>query len=180
MLYDFKSSSSKRGTKPVKILILIPVSLGVFFLALAVRFLPEIPISSPSLFDQQKKEVLKNPFRPEPHFQLAQLYLENDNLEGAKKELLLALNLYPDYQKAKDLEKEIANQEKEPQRIKAKIQEWESILEEKPGYRDAYLQIAILNWQIYEETEAREAVNKALELDPNFEAGKEFKKLLGE
>lgn len=180
MLYDFKSSSSKRGTKSVKILTLISVSLGVFFLVLAVRFLPEIPTSNPSLFDQQKKEVLKNPFRPEPHFQLAQLYLENNNLESAKKELLLALNLDPDYQKAKDLEKEIENQEKGPQRIKAEIQEWEKVLEEKPDYRDAYLQIAVLNWQIYKETEAREAVNKALELDPNFEAGKKFKKFLAE
>lgn len=178
MLYDFKQTSRQKRGWPAKTSWLFPFLLTTSFLILFIPTLKETILSPCSHFDQLKREVLEHPCRPQAHLRLAQFYFQTNNLEGAKKELDLVLSLNPNCQEAKDLGVQIKDQEGEPERIKAKIQDWEKILAEKPGYRDAHFQIAVLSWQIYQEEEAREATDKALELDPNFKAAKNFKRLL--
>jgi len=180
MLYDFKTLSKKRAIKFPKVGQILSVSAFALFSILLINVLRRIEISSPSSFALSKKEVLKHPNNPEVHLHLAQLYQEKNDLENAKKELILALSLDPNYQEAKNLLEKIRNIEEEPEKIKEEIKKWEEVLKEKPGHRDIYFQIAVLNWQIYQNQEALEAVNKALELDPNFEPAKNFKKLLSQ
>ena len=180
MLYDFKGLSRKGKLKLPKLeraLLVFPLFL---FFVLLIPNLNQEKISLSSDVSQIKKEILQNPNRPEVHLKLAQLYQDKNDLENAKKELFLALSLNPDFQEAKKVLEKIRNLEEEPEKIKDEIKNWEEILKEKPGHRDIYFRIAILNWQIYREKEALEAVNKALELDPNFEPAKNFKKLLSE
>lgn len=178
MLYDFKTLSKKRVLKFPKTSGVLLVPALVLSLILLINALRQIETPSSLNFSQIRKEVLKNPNSPKLHLRFAQLYQEKNDLENAKKELFLALNLNPDFQEAKDLLEKIRNLEEEPEKIKEEIKNWGEILKEKPGHRDIYFQIAVLNWQIYQEKEALEAVNKALELDPNFEPAKNFKKLL--
>lgn len=178
MLYDFKQTSQQKRGWSAKITRFFPFFLTISLLTLFIPTLKEAILSRRSNFDQLKREVLEHPRDPQVHLQLAQFHFQTNNLEGAKKELALAFNLDPNSQETKDSEAQIKNREEEPERIKAKIQDWEKILEEKPSYRDAFFQIAVLNWRIYQEKKAGEAIDKALELDPNFEAGKNFKRTI--
>lgn len=178
MLYDFKGLSKKKGVKLPRIGIILLTFTFAFFLIFLTSKLKWPEVSTPSNFPQTQKEVLKHPKNPKAHFQLARVYQEKNDFENAKKEIMLALSLNPDYPEAENLLGQIQNIEEEPGKIKEEIKRWERILEERPGYRDIYFQTAILNWQIYQNQEALEAVNKALELDPNFEPAKDFKKLL--
>lgn len=60
----------------------------------------------------------------------------------------------------------------EKKKIEAEINQWEEVLVNYPGYRDAYLKLAALYWQIHQQEPAREHFQKAKELDPNNEAVK--------
>ena len=172
MLYDFKDLSKKKAIKFPKI--------SIFIFVLLLTFIRLTKTPAPPNFVLIKKEVLKHPNSPEVHLQLARLYQERNDFQNAKKELMLALSFNPSYQEAKNLLEKIRKIEEEPEKIKEEIKKWEEVLKEKPGHRDIYLKIAVLNWQIYQNQEALEAVNKALELDPNFEQAKNFKQLLSQ
>lgn len=154
-------------------------------LPVAKRFLP------PDFFtlEQAKLAVLVSPGDISAHLFLAQEYLKRGYLEGVERELLLAQELT---EKAPETTssgvlgatlspiKILAKIKNEPQRIKNEISFWEKIVNEKPSYRDAYLQLAILNYQIYETEKVREYLKKAIELDPNYKPARELEKILGD
>lgn len=62
--------------------------------------------------------------------------------------------------------------------LMAAAQEWEETKQKFPGYRDAYFALAVLYYQLGEREKARENLDRALEIDPNFEGGREMEKLL--
>ncbi len=66
----------------------------------------------------------------------------------------------------------------DPEDIKELIKAWEEIIENKPQYRDAYLQLAILNYKINKKGKAQDNLNKALEIDPNFELTKKLEEII--
>jgi len=80
-----------------------------------------------------------------------------------------------------DLDKDIKEQqktEKERQEITSKIQYWQGIVDKYKDYRDAYFQLAILEYRLRDFDRAKFYLKKTLELDPNFEKGREFEKIL--
>ena len=122
------------------------------------------------------------------HLLLAQEYLGQGNMPAVERELILSqdlsslptthnpspsvlgLTLSP----LKILEK-IKN---EPQKIREEISFWEKVVAQKPDFRDAYLQLALLNYQIYNLDKAKEYLQEAKKIDPNFKATKELEKIL--
>ena len=64
------------------------------------------------------------------------------------------------------------------QELQNKIYFWQSIANEYDGYKDAYFQIAVLEYRLGNLQEAKQANNKALLLDPNFEEAKKLDRLL--
>lgn len=58
------------------------------------------------------------------------------------------------------------------------VYRWEQILAERPDYRDGWLQLASLYYQQGNKQKAREAVNKAKNLDPANENVLAFEKFL--
>lgn len=84
---------------------------------------------------------------------------------------LISLDIYANFNKQKELTNEKF-------RILKEVSFWENEVITKPGYRDAYMKLAVLNFQMKNFTEARVNLEKALELDPNFEKGRELEKLL--
>jgi hypothetical protein len=64
------------------------------------------------------------------------------------------------------------------QELKAKINFWQSIAEKYEGYKDAYFQIAVLEYRLGDLNGAKQANIKALLLDPNFEDAKKLDSLL--
>lgn len=176
------AKSLKLGTK-----IIIGAVLAGF---LATGLLPVLPADFFS-FERAKTTVMLYPNDQSAHLFLAQEYLKRGNPEAVERELLLAANLsslrpssifhLPSSSvlgASLSPLKILARIKNEPQRIRKEISFWEKVIEEKPDYRDAYLQLAILNYQLYENKKAQEYFRQATELDPNFEVSKELEKKL--
>ena len=58
--------------------------------------------------------------------------------------------------------------------------EWEQLLVEKPGFRDGWLQLSSLYAKMSNVEKAKQAFNRAKEIDPNFEVLSSLEKLLEE
>lgn len=59
-------------------------------------------------------------------------------------------------------------QSKEKAIILSQIRTWESITEKFQGYKDGYLQLAVLEYRLGDFTKAKIFLDKALYLDPNY------------
>jgi len=55
------------------------------------------------------------------------------------------------------------------QNLQSQINFWQSVWQKYPGYKDAYFQAAILEYQLSDFQKAQDYNQKALMLDPNFE-----------
>ncbi len=64
------------------------------------------------------------------------------------------------------------------QQIQSKINFWQSIADKYDGYKDAYFQMAILDYSLGNFKKAKLENLKALTLDPNFEDAKNLKEVL--
>ena len=56
---------------------------------------------------------------------------------------------------------------------------WQGVVMRHPGYRDAEFKLAVLSYQLGEKDKAKEYLNEALIIDPNFKEGREFAKQVG-
>ena len=93
----------------------------------------------------------------------------------------MAKNLFsPDQVSLKELEQDLKKAKEKPRKIRQEIEFWEEIIKEKPNYRDAYFQLAILNYQIYQKEKTLQYLQKTFELDANFEPAKKLEKLLSD
>lgn len=152
----------------------------LFFIFLYSLFLPK------DKFQLAKERLVKNPNDFEAHLILAGEYLVNNQIEEAEEELVAVSSIQPSTDSKQQVlglssrldELWLRWQEKKPEEVEKLIAEWEAIISEKPDYRDGYLQLALLHYKLYENEKAKEYLQKALELDPNFEPTKELEKFL--
>lgn len=80
-----------------------------------------------------------------------------------------------------DLYKNLSEKQKveqERQKLIAKVNFWESIASQYKDYRDAYFQLAVLEYQLKNFDQSKSHLQKALGIDPNFEAARKLEKLL--
>lgn len=124
------------------------------------------------------------PILPTSHFKMAQAYFNNGYDQEAKKEFfqaylsfrfLLGRNFFPWWQKEAVKTNQLIIKKDQ---IQDKIDYWEQILKNKPNFRDAYLRLSVLYYQILEDEKAKEMWNKAFYLDPNNEIIQEVGKKL--
>ena len=85
--------------------------------------------------------------------------------------LLISLDMYSNFEKQKSLSRDRV-------KIFEEVSFWQSEVKLHPNFRDAYLNLALLNFQLKNLEESKENLDKSLELDPNFEEGRELEKLL--
>lgn len=133
-----------------------------------------------------KERLAKNPNDFETHLQLVEAFLNNNQFEEAEKTLLLAQKQL-DNADNKVLGEQTSQKFEElwqrkhysdPKDIRRLITAWEEIVKEKPHYRDGYLQLAYLHYKIFENEKAKEYLQKAIELDPNYEPARELEEIL--
>lgn len=152
-------------------------------------------------FQLLKQRLIRNPNDFETHLELAERFLENNQLEEAERALLIADSLQASVDRklteknAQDVLGETSllkpenwllktkqlwqkKQYSDPEDIRKLISAWEKIVEEKPNYRDGYLQLAVLHYKLYENDKAKEYLEKALELDPNYEPARELEEII--
>lgn len=63
--------------------------------------------------------------------------------------------------------------------IKNEISFWKSLVEKTPTYRDGYLKLATLYWQLNEDEKVKENLKAAKTIDPNYQETYELEKRLG-
>ncbi len=68
--------------------------------------------------------------------------------------------------------------EAQRQELVQKEQYWIRVTKEKPTYRDGYLEVALYAYQLKDKKIALENVQKALDLDPNFEKGLQLRGII--
>lgn len=85
--------------------------------------------------------------------------------------LLIAFDIRLNFEKQKKLTNEKF-------KVLREVSFWEREVEIHPDYRDAYMSLALLNFQLKNFTESRSNLEKALGIDPNFEKGRELERLL--
>ena len=97
----------------------------------------------------------------------------------AQKELDTAKNLSSD---DKSVNNEIIKLEEiksKPVRLLQEFTYWQKISSFGPNYRDAFLQKAILNYQLKRAQDAKADLKRALDLDPNYEDSLRVEKIIG-
>jgi len=160
----------------------------VIFLVIGSFFLPK------NSFQQAKHNLLKNPNDFQAQITLVEEFLANNQFKEAERTLLLAQKIYNLRFMNYYLESQVLGEEANsklaelwqrkyysyPEDIKRLIAAWEKIIEEKPDYRDSYLQLTYLHYKLYENEKAKEYLEKAIELDPNYELTREMEKILGD
>ncbi|MDP2861140.1 MAG: hypothetical protein Q8N98_05560 [bacterium] len=124
--------------------------------------------------------VMKNPGDGLAHLSLAKIFLANNNIEEAEKEIVLSET---DNKKSAEISGEIAVLKEKidaPKKTEEKILGWQKVAKEKPDFRDAYLELALLNYQLGRTEMAKYFLGKALFLDPNFPPARELERTINE
>lgn len=85
--------------------------------------------------------------------------------------IIFGLDLYRNIKQKEEIDKE-------RQEVISKIQYWQGITNKYKDYRDAYFQLAVLEYRLGNFRESKFYLQKALSLDPNFEKGRELEKVL--
>lgn len=124
------------------------------------------------------RAILLDPHNPSLHFDLAKLFQSTNNWPDASKEFQIALELSPNWEAAKKELSETTTIIREPRKIRDETSFWENQVKLKPDYRDGWIQLAIRHYQLYEMEKAKTAINKAFEIDPNFETTKKLLEII--
>lgn len=149
------------------------IPLGLLIIVAAILISSELPKNRSQT---AKERLVKNPRDFEARLILAEEYLKNNRIEEAEKELRLAQSLQPH-----EIQLHLLWQKKmslNPEDIGQLIEFWEKIVSERPFYRDGFLQLASLSFKIGQKDAAQNYLQRALEIDPNFEAGLKLKEAL--
>ena len=62
--------------------------------------------------------------------------------------------------------------------IEAEIMRWEQIVRDRPNYRDAYFELAVLTYRLGHLEETKKYLARVFELDPNYQPARELEKTL--
>lgn len=62
--------------------------------------------------------------------------------------------------------------------VQSEIKFWQDVAKEHPDYRDAYFNLAILEYKRGAYEKSQEYLQKTLSIDPSFEKGRELEKIL--
>jgi len=141
-----------------------------------LRLARELTVLLPSLFllililnisapqtsvDRLKTQLLQNPDSPQLHDDFGEILLALNQLELARRE----------FSRAGSTQKiqEVTLLQQKPSILQNDILKWQKIASTRPDYRDAYLKLALLHWQLYRPFDTKKFLQISRRLDPNNE-----------
>lgn len=150
--------------------------LPLFVVFLYLIFTLAYPLRS---FEIIRNKILSGPKNYQNHLLLSELFHSNNDFDGALKEALLAKVLNNNIETINQVKKieEIRNR---PLEINKKINYGRNLVSSYGNYRDAYLALASLSFQIMDLKAVDYYINRAIELDPNNELTNKLKTLLAD
>jgi tetratricopeptide (TPR) repeat protein len=176
---SFSERHSARFARTIALIIL----LSFFSLSLSTSFLPK------NQFDTAKEAILKNPEDIQAHLVLAEEFLNRNRLDQSLNELVLVDNLYQQIainnQETRVLGissvlNDLWNRWRENNKgeLEKLVAKWRGIVADNLDYRDGYLRLAIYYFRLGDDKNAKENLNIALKLDPNFEPAKSLQNII--
>jgi len=188
----------KRFFKPVnliwqKIYCLLPIAiknnlnssnLKITILMILILVLSINYLEAKNIIVKHQLQAAYWPLSIKNHLNLAEDFFNNSDLNQAKLEINKAENLYYFYKifdfkqnsfKQINKAQEIINQ---PEKINQEINYWQKMLLIKPDFKDIYLRLSLLNYQIWQDDEAEKYWQNAFYLDPNNSTVKQMENLL--
>ncbi len=113
-----------------------------------------------TVFEKTKDLVMDNFSDKTAHEVLGNYLLSTNQLSAAETEHRLANSSKLN---------QIIFLKSQPAAIQGEIITWQKIVDQLPNYRDGYLKIALLNYQLNRLFDAKKILTKSLEIDPNNE-----------
>ncbi|PIU03447.1 hypothetical protein COT44_03315 [Candidatus Shapirobacteria bacterium CG08_land_8_20_14_0_20_39_18] len=164
--------------------------LFVFLFLLIIAFTSLYSLFLPKTrAELAKQQLINNPNDIPAHLVLAEEFLNNNQLEETQKELVVVDNL--NKQLAQTEQKSnvlgissVVNglwtkwQEANKTELEKLVLKWRGIVADNLNYRDGYLRLAIYYFRLGDDQKAKENLNIALKLDPNFEPAKNLQKFI--
>jgi len=119
-----------------------------------------------------RQDILSNNRISAKHVQLAEIFWLSSLPQEAKKELAIADSLmmvYPQPKAVLGLSTQdlLDSWEKNRHDLLSQFDYWSNIAADKPDFRDAWLALAVLAYDMNRPAETREFLTKAKQLDPN-------------
>jgi tetratricopeptide (TPR) repeat protein len=156
-----------------------PLGLLVLFSLLFSSLL--ISLFPGSVFDQSKIKLIKNPDDVTSRLTIIESLLSTGQFNDARTELI-SLRTQNNKQ-VLGASTQIDNlwqkyQENNPQELNKLISFWESVVNKTPTYLNGWVYLGYYQYQLGKTEEAKESINQALLIDPNFESTKELQKYL--
>ena len=138
-----------------------------------------------NIFVSQRLAVARWPNSIKKHVELGKVLFDLGDLPQAQVEIQQAEKIYK-YWQVMDINGRLKEQIKEGRQyvdqkavIESQVSKLEAILQDKPHYRDVYLQLSVLYYQVWQGDKAKEYWNKAFYLDSNNEKVEEVGKKIG-
>lgn len=185
LIRSFSVPRAARATGIAKKHLAVFLAVAFSVATLAGAILPK------NQFQSLKEKLIRQPDDFEAHLQLAEKFLANNQLPEAERALALAQNLQLRTSNLEQSSQVLGEQTEsklselwqqkqyaDPQDVRRLIAAWEKIMMEKPDYRDGWLQLAILHYKLYENDLAKENLQKALSIDPNYAPAKELEEVI--
>ena len=179
LVRKFGIPRAARATRPAREHLVVFLAVAFSASTLVSTILPKNQIQT------LKEKLVRNPDDFEANLDLAQNFLANNQLKEAEQSLRLAQKIPQNNpavlgqqtsQKLEELWQQ--KQYSDPQDVRRLIAAWEKIVEEKPDYRDGWLQLTVLYYKLYQNDQAKAALQKALYIDPNYAPAKELAKII--
>lgn len=171
------SKKSKKGLKK-KLISQNPFGLLILSFFLVSSLL--ISLFPSHVFNQNRINLIKNPNDIKSRLSLVESLLSVNQFNEARTELI---SLRTHNNQVLGTSTEIDNlwqkyQESNPQELKKLINYWESVVAKTPTYLNGWVYLAYYQYKLGKTEEAKESVNQALLVDPNFESAKELEKTI--
>jgi tetratricopeptide (TPR) repeat protein len=121
--------------------------------------------------------LLTDPKNATIHLKLAQVYESSANFDQAVTELARAKELNSDAYLDTEISR-LTNLRDEPKKLRQDLAEVTRLLAAHPDFRNAWFKAAFLHYRLREDLSAKKALQRALDLDPNYEPALKLSALL--
>lgn len=130
-----------------------------------------------SAFSYFHRATLQSPNDPAIHLKLSHLYEQVKNYDQALAEVKIAQNLNFNLHLQGELSR-LSSLQDEPQQIRSEIAQTVAIVNKYPDFKDAWVKLAYLHYQLREPREAKKALAQALIIDPSYAPATKLESLL--